>query len=90
MSSVVIERNCETCGEPLPQSARVDQRYCSGKCRSTALRRRRLEAEPVLAPPREPDDDFERASGRLGPSGYLRVVALGLTELDVKGLGVTR
>jgi hypothetical protein len=51
--SVVLERACESCGEPLAPTARRNRRYCSGVCRVRALRRRRREngAEVVELPP---------------------------------------
>lgn len=38
-------RSCVACGAGLPASVDATRRYCGGRCRMAALRRRRLQAE---------------------------------------------
>jgi len=45
MALQLAERRCESCGAPLPTTARRDRRYCGGACRARASAQRRREAQ---------------------------------------------
>lgn len=42
-----IDRECDYCGEPLPDDATVRRRYCGDACRVAAHRERRSAEDPT-------------------------------------------
>lgn len=45
LNLVDTERQCLTCGTPLPKGLRISARYCSSKCKVKARRERQMQVK---------------------------------------------
>ncbi|MFI8461765.1 hypothetical protein [Kitasatospora sp. NPDC085464] len=95
MGSANGERRCanENCGKPLPEGARADAQYCSGRCRMAAARQRATQAPAVppapvedertsAIPARQLADALAYAAGRTG-TALTAGIAPDPVDLDV-------